>query len=83
METKKYNNQPFDEDWSIGSLKITKKIRGFIAIGLWGFAGILAIMTFILLAIVDSSKSPLLYIAYVLTIIPSLFAFVFLFNIIS
>ena len=76
MERKEVNLLPFDEDWTIGSLTITKNKRGYIAIFLWILTLILSIMTFILLAVVDSSKAPILYIAYVLTIIPSLCAFV-------
>ena len=75
MKNENFNPKPFDEDWKISNKTITKKARGIIASCLWGMTAILAIMTFVLLGIVESSKSQYIFIAYVLTIIPSLCAY--------
>ncbi|KAL7712842.1 Transmembrane protein [Entamoeba marina] len=69
-----YNQRvAFKNDWNVGKFKISASTRAIIAAVLLGISGILAILTIVLLFVVDENIVG--YVMYLITLIPSLISY--------
>ena len=68
------NENIFENDWEIGSIKINRNIRSIVTLIIWFITGIIFLIDFILALTIDNKW--VIFVLYIIGIIPSLLTFV-------